>query len=375
MTKVLLVFGTRPEAIKLAPVCHVLKQRSDTFHCRVCVTAQHRQMLDSVLDIFGIRPDHDLDIMAPNQSLERVTAEVLERLSPVLAKERPDIVLVQGDTTSAMAASLCAYYHRIAVGHVEAGLRTGNMYSPFPEEINRRLITQLAQYHFAPTKRARENLLREGISEQNIVVTGNTVIDALLALVERVRQKKTPPAEVAKVLWGEKRVVLITGHRRESFGEPFRHVCLAFKRLAQRNPDVEFVYPVHLNPNVRGPVNEILAGPENFHLVEPLDYLSFVWCMDRSCLIITDSGGIQEEAPALGKPVLVTRDVTERREGIEAGTAKLVGTDQERIVAETQLLLDSPADYERMSRSVNPYGDGHAAERIADFLAPCKTRR
>ena len=367
--RVLLVFGTRPEAIKMAPVYEELHRRGDLFRCKVCVTAQHRQMLDSVLDLFEIQSDYDLDIMAPDQSLERLTAELLERLPPVLAEEQPDVVLVQGDTTTAMVAAICAYYQQIRIGHVEAGLRSANMYSPFPEEINRRVVSHLAQYHFAPTERAREGLLREGVAEDAIAVTGNTVIDALLDLVERARRLSTPPEPVADLAWSEKRVVLITGHRRESFGEPLRRVCMAFRSLAQSNRDVEFVYPVHLNPNVRAPVNEILSGLSNFHLVEPLDYLSFVWCMDHSYLIITDSGGIQEEAPSLGKPVLVTRDVTERREGIEAGTAKLVGTDQDRIVAETQALLDNREQYEAMSCAVNPYGDGHAAERIVDFLA------
>jgi len=298
-----------------------------------------------------------------------VAAEVLARLPPVLTAERPDVVMVQGDTTTAMAASLCAYYQRILVAHIEAGLRTGNRYSPFPEEINRRIVTQLAQYHFAPTERARQNLLREGVAADSILVSGNTVIDALLVLAEKTRQISTPPEPIADVRWKEKRVVLITGHRRESFGEPFRRICSALKSLAQHNPHVEFLYPVHLNPKVRQPVGEILSGLNNFHLVEPLDYLSFVWCMDRCYLIITDSGGIQEEAPSLGKPVLVTRDVTERGEGVAAGTAKLVGTDPERIVAETQTLLDNRERYEAMSHAVNPYGDGHAAERIADFLA------
>jgi UDP-N-acetylglucosamine 2-epimerase len=366
---VLLVFGTRPEAIKMAPVYQALQQRRERFGCRICVTAQHREMLDAVLGVFDIRADHDLDIMAPGQSLDHLAAEVLHRLPPVLAKEKPDLVLVQGDTTTAMVAALCAYYQQIPAGHVEAGLRTGDAYSPFPEEINRRLISHLAHYHFAPTESARANLRREGIDDDAIAVTGNTVIDALLSLVETVRSRPEPPPTVARVDWRQKRVVLITGHRRESFGEPFRRVCRALESLARYNAEVEFVYPVHLNPNVRTPVYEMLSGLSNFYLVEPLDYLSFVWCMDRSYLIITDSGGIQEEAPALGKPVLVTREVTERREGIEAGTAKLVGTDMERIIAETQALLDKPQQYEAMSQAVNPYGDGHAAERIADFLA------
>ncbi|MBM3335384.1 UDP-N-acetylglucosamine 2-epimerase (non-hydrolyzing) [Candidatus Sumerlaeota bacterium] len=374
--RVLLVFGTRPEAIKMAPVYREMRKRSDQFECKVCATAQHREMLDSVLDLFTIRPDYDLDIMAPSQSLERVAAEVFQRLPEVLSAEKPDCVLVQGDTTSAMAAALCAYYQRIAVGHVEAGLRSGNVYSPFPEEINRRVVSHVAQYHFAPTERARQNLMHEGIAADRVVVTGNTVIDALLEAAAKARQIAAPPAAAAaRLAWGEKRVVLITGHRRESFGEPLRRVCSAFRQLSRRNPDVEFFYPVHLNPEVREPVRAMLSGIDNFHLVEPLDYLSFVWCMDRCYLIITDSGGIQEEGPSLGKPVLVTRDVTERSEGIEAGTAKLVGADAERIIGETQSLLDSRDKYEAMSRAVNPYGDGHAAERIADFLATQAIRK
>lgn len=366
--KALLVFGTRPETIKFAPVRSELMRRDDQFNCRVCVTAQHRELLDSALRIFDIHPDYDLDLMSPNQTLDGLTAEVLCRLSPVYESERPDVVLVQGDTTTTMGAALCAYYHHMAVGHIEAGLRSGNIYSPFPEEVNRRIVTQIARYHFAHTERARQNLLGEGVAEEAVAMTGNTVIDELLGAVEKARRLTGPPAGVPDVSWDEKRVVLITGHRRESFGEPMRNICEAFKRLAQRNGDVEFVYPVHLNPNVRGPVGEILSGLANFHLIDPIDYLACVWCMDRAYLIISDSGGIQEEAPALGKPVLVTRDVTERIEGIEAGTAKLVGTDPETIVTETQALLDDPKRYEAMSRAVNPYGDGHAAERIADFL-------
>jgi len=364
--RVLLVFGTRPEAIKMAPIHRVLQARGETFVCRVCVTAQHRQLLDSVLDVFAIRPDDDLDVMVAEQTLEDVTAAVLQRLAAVLRAERPDLVLVQGDTTTAMAAALGAYYQKIAVGHVEAGLRTGDVYSPFPEEMNRRIVTRLARYHFAPTEAARANLAREGVDPAAIAVTGNTVIDALLMAAERARAMPAPEA-AAGIDW-IRRVVLITGHRRENFGAPFRNVCAAFRTLAHRYGEVEFVYPVHLNPNVRRPVGEILSGLPNFHLIEPLDYLAFVWAMDRCHLVITDSGGVQEEAPSLGKPVLVTRENTERPEGIEAGTARLVGTDPARIVGEAARLLDDRAAYEAMSRAVNPYGDGHAAERIADFL-------
>jgi UDP-N-acetylglucosamine 2-epimerase (non-hydrolysing) len=372
--RILLIFGTRPEAIKIAPVYQALRRRADAFNCRVCVTAQHRQLLDSVLSLFEIRPDHDLDVMTPNQSLEGLTAAVLDRLPPVIRAERPDLVLVQGDTTTAMAAALCAHYQKVAVGHIEAGLRTATVGSPFPEEMNRRLVTRLASWHFAPTARARERLLREGVDERSIAVTGNTVIDALLWIVEKVKQAPAP-GPVAHLDWSAgRRLVLITGHRRENFGEPLRNVCAAFRRLAERNPEVDFLYPVHLNPNVRGPVGEILSGLPNFHLTEPLDYLAFVWCMNRSHLIITDYGGVQEEAPSLGKPVLVTREETERWEGIEAGTAKLVGTDPERIVAEAQALLDDPERYRAMSGAANPYGDGHAAERILDFLAGMNAR-
>jgi len=367
--RVLLIFGTRPEAIKMAPVWKELRRRPETFDCKVCVTAQHRRLLDSVLDLFEIRPDYDLDVMVPEQTLERLTAEIFRRLPPVLEAARPDIVLVQGDTTSALAASICAFYARIPIGHIEAGLRTGDRFAPFPEEINRRLISHTADYHFAPTERAKNNLLREGIAENAVAVTGNTVVDALLDVAEKARRITAPPSPVAGVRWAGNRVVLVTGHRRESFGEPLRRIFLALRALAQRNPDVEFLFPVHLNPSVRRPVAEILENLPNFHLVEPLDYLGFVWCMMRSRLIITDSGGIQEEAPSLGVPVLVTREVTERPEAIEAGTAKLVGADTERIVAEAEKLLKDRTSGSVPAGTANPYGDGRAAERIADFLA------
>jgi UDP-N-acetylglucosamine 2-epimerase len=340
---------------------------------RVCATDQHGDLLDPVLNFFSIRPDHRLRVMKHNQTLGGLTARLLERLSPVLADERPDLVVVQGDTTTALAAALSAYYFQIPVAHVEAGLRSGDKFAPFPEEMNRRLITRLADYHFAPTPHARDNLLAEGIRRKSIAVTGNTAIDAVLAVARRVRRTPRPPEPVAAVAWGRRRVVLVTLHRRESFGAPLRRACEALAVLAERNPRVEFVFPVHPNPQVRPVARTVLAGRANVHLVEPLDYLSFVWCMARASLIITDSGGIQEEAPSLGVPVLVARNVTERVEGIVAGMARLVGTDRRKIIAEAQGLLDETARRKtrRKSRPFgrNPYGDGRASERIAAFLA------
>jgi UDP-N-acetylglucosamine 2-epimerase len=373
--RILVVFGTRPEAIKLAPVVHALQGASDRFEVLVCATAQHREMLDSVLRIFEITPDYDLDLMTPDQTLENLTAAVLQRFPAVLEKERPDAVLVQGDTTTVMAAALCAHYRQIDIGHVEAGLRSGNLLAPFPEEANRRIVSQVATWNFAPTIGARENLLRAGVDPDSICVTGNTVVDALLEVVEKAKRLERPPEPILHVPWNGSRVVLITGHRRESHGAPLLRICDAFRRLAEANREVHFVYPVHLNPRVKGPVNEALAGVENFHLTEPLDYLAMVWAMDRAHLIITDSGGIQEEAPALGVPVLVTREVTERTEGVEAGTAKLVGADPDTIVAEAQRLLDDAEAHRAMARAVNPYGDGHASERILEFLEKTQTRK
>ncbi|MBI1179986.1 MAG: UDP-N-acetylglucosamine 2-epimerase (non-hydrolyzing) [Alphaproteobacteria bacterium] len=367
-TRILTVFGTRPEAIKMAPVVKALAA-SPALETRVCVTSQHRQMLDQVLDLFGIRPDYDLNVMKAAQSLADITCGVLTGLAGVLEEWRPDRVLVHGDTTTTFAASLAAYYRKVPVGHVEAGLRTGNRYSPWPEEMNRRLTGALADLHFAPTARARANLLRENAPEGSVFVTGNTVIDALFLALDRLR---ADPGAVARFderfrYLDGKRLVLVTGHRRESFGEGLRNMCGALADLADRG-DVAVLYPVHLNPNVKGPVHEILGGRAAVHLVEPEDYLPFVYLMDRAEIIITDSGGIQEEAPSLGKPVLVTRDTTERPEAVEAGTVIMTGTDRARIVAEATALLDDPTRYEAMSRAHNPYGDGRAAGRIVSYL-------
>lgn len=368
--KVLTVFGTRPEAIKMAPLVRHL-QAAEGIESRLCVTAQHRQMLDQVLDLFEIRPDHDLDLMRPGQDLHSLTAEILHGLRPVLELERPDIVLVHGDTTTTFSASLASFYLRIPVGHVEAGLRTGNLYSPWPEEANRRLTAVLARIHFAPTEVASACLVRENVPAANIVVTGNTVIDALQSV--RARLDADPDLRNAQArrfpfLRENARLLLITGHRRENFGEGFERVCQAIARLARRHPDLDLVYPVHLNPNVREPVGRLLSDIPNVHLVDPLDYLPFVYLMTRATLILTDSGGIQEEAPALGKPVLVMRNTTERPEAIDAGTARLVGTDVDSITGGVSMLLEDRTEYERMAFAHNPYGDGRACERIVHAL-------
>lgn len=364
--KVLLAFGTRPEAIKLAPVIKELDRRPDRFRVVVLVTAQHRGMLDQVLEVFDIRPDYDLDIMKPGQTLGEVTVRALAGVERVLAEERPDWVLVQGDTTSVFVSALAAYYQRTRVGHVEAGLRTADKYSPYPEEMNRRLASVLADLHFAPTRRARENLRREGVPARSIYVTGNTVIDALEMALRSTKPWQVP---VLDSVPAGQRVVLVTAHRRESFGPGFERICRALALLAERNPGIEVIYPVHLNPNVRKPVMRILKRRPRVHLIEPLEYLPFAHLMERAYLILTDSGGIQEEAPAIGKPVLVMRDKTERPEAIEAGVAKLVGTDVERIVREGERLLNSERAYRRMARATNPFGDGRAARRIAGILA------
>lgn len=368
--KVLAVFGTRPESIKLAPLVLKLSQAPD-FELRICVTAQHREMLDQVLDLFEIKPSYDLDIMKPGQTLNQITARVLEGLDAVYTDYAPDIVLVHGDTSTTFAASLCAYHHKIRVGHVEAGLRTGNLYSPFPEEANRKLTGVITDIHFAPTDRAAENLRREGVSDTKIVVTGNTVIDALFLVTEKI--EKTPElsrqlAEQLSFLDASKRLVLVTGHRRESFGGGFERICQSLRRIAEGHPDVQIVYPVHLNPNVQEPVRRHLSSVDNIVLIEPIDYLPFVYLMMQSHIILTDSGGIQEEAPSLGKPVLVMRDTTERPEAVEAGTVRLVGTDVERICGEAERLLTDPAAYREMSLAHNPYGDGHACGRILEAL-------
>lgn len=368
--KVLTVFGTRPEAIKMAPLVKHL-QSLPGIRSRVCVTAQHRQMLDQVLELFEIDPDHDLNVMRPGQDLVSITSEILRSLQPVLAEERPDIVLVHGDTTTTFAATLSAFYQRIAVGHVEAGLRTGNLYSPWPEEANRKLTGALARLHFAPTDVSRDNLLRENVPASHIVVTGNTVIDALLSVRAKLETSPTLSAELAgrfPFLRDSARLLLITGHRRENFGDGFERICRAIAKLARRYPDMDLVYPVHLNPNVREPVGRLLSGIANVHLIEPQDYLPFVYLMIRSTVILTDSGGIQEEAPALGKPVLVMRDTTERPEAIAAGTARLVGTDEASIADGVASLLDDAVEYRRMAFAHNPYGDGKACERIARSL-------
>lgn len=370
MKKALVVFGTRPEAIKMAPV---VKQMQEHFggEVRVCVTAQHRQMLDQVLNLFGIVPEYDLNLMKPGQDLTDITANVLTALSSVLDDFSPDVVLVHGDTTTTFAASLAAYYKKIPVAHVEAGLRTGNPYSPWPEEMNRKLTGAIAAFHFAPTVTSRDNLLKESVNAGSIFVTGNTVIDALLDVVKKIDSDqglKSGLEQQFAFLNPQKRTILITGHRRENFGKGFEEICNALAKLATRD-DVELVYPVHLNPNVQEPVRRLLGGIPNIHLIAPLDYLPFVYLMNRSYLIITDSGGIQEEAPSLGKPVLVIRDTTERPEAVEAGTVKLVGTDAGKICRETTTLLDDSAAYQRMAFAHNPYGDGHAAKRIVDVLS------
>lgn len=369
---VLAVFGTRPEAIKMAPVVKALQNES-TISVKVCVTAQHRQMLDQVLSLFDIKPEHDLDIMKPGQDLFDITSNVLLGLKEVFRKEKPDIVLVHGDTTTTLAASLAAYYCRLPLGHIEAGLRTGEKYAPFPEEINRRVTGVLTDIHFAPTETARNNLLAEGVSNDSIYVTGNTVLDALLTVAERIRNDSAIRFEMEKrfsYLDPAKRLILVTGHRRENFGDGFEYICRALAKIAELHQDVEILYPVHLNPNVQEPVNRILGCYKhtNVHLIEPVDYLPFVYLMDQSYLIITDSGGVQEEAPSLGKPVLVMRDTTERPEAVKAGTVKLVGTNTEMIFNEVSNLLNNPTAYRMMAQAHNPYGDGLSAGRIVAVL-------
>ena len=367
--KILTILGTRPEAIKLAPVIMELECRPDQFISKVCATSQHREMLDQVLTLFDIEPDYDLDIMAPGQTLAQITARATEGLDRVIAKERPDLVLVQGDTTTALCGALTSYYQQVKVGHVEAGLRTGNKYAPFPEEINRLLVGQIADLHFAPTEYARQALLREGVPDANVFITGNTVIDALLWVRERVRAVRPElPGGLSESLDGHQ-VILVTGHRRESFGQGFENICRAIREVADAFLTAAFVYPVHLNPNVREPVNRILGGHPRVHLIEPLTYALFVWLMDRATVVLTDSGGVQEEAPSLGKPVLVMRETTERPEGIAAGNARLVGVNQERIVDELMKLLRNPQERASMTTVSNPYGDGLAARRIIDVLA------
>ena len=379
MKKILLVFGTRPEAIKMAPLVKKLQANPEEFQTIVCVTGQHREMLDQVLRLFDITPDYDLNIMKPNQDLYDITSRILLGMRDVLKEVQPDIVLVHGDTTTSMAAALAAFYQQIPVGHVEAGLRTGNIYSPWPEEMNRLMTGRISTVHFSPTPLAKQNLLQEHVDEAKIVVTGNTVIDALQMVVERLKNDEQLAGEVKEKVFNmgydvnrlseDRRLVLITGHRRENFGEGFLNICHAIKNLSESYPNVDFVYPMHLNPNVRKPVLEILGeGADNVFLIEPLDYLPFVYMMQHSTLILTDSGGVQEEAPGLGKPVLVMRDTTERPEAVEAGTVLLVGTNREKIEQGVSMLLDDADCYRRMSEAVNPYGDGLACERIVKKL-------
>ena len=389
MKKIMLVFGTRPEAIKMCPLVKEFQKYPETFETIVCVTGQHRQMLDMVLSIFDVQPDYDLNIMQQGQDLYDVTSRVLTGMRDVFKECRPDVVLVHGDTTTSTAAALAAFYQQIPVGHVEAGLRTHNIYSPWPEEMNRQITGRIANYNFAPTPLSRQNLLEEKVNEQSIIVTGNTVIDALYWVVNKMKSDVALSGELKTTLStagydvnrlnenddeneNKRRLVLITGHRRENFGNGFIHMCTAIRDLAQKYPDVDFVYPMHLNPNVRKPIHEVfgedLSGWDNMFFIEPLEYLSFVYLMEKSDIVLTDSGGIQEEAPGLGKPVLVMRDTTERPEALASGTVHLVGTDYDKIVGEVSTLLDDAQAYERMSKAVNPYGDGKACLRIVEFL-------
>ena len=380
MKKIMLVFGTRPEAIKMAPLVKEFQKHPGKFETIVCVTGQHRQMLDQVLNLFEITPDYDLDIMKQGQDLYDITSRVLLGMREVLQKATPDVVLVHGDTTTSTAAALAAFYRQIPVGHVEAGLRTHNIYSPWPEEINRQITGRIATYNFAPTQLSKANLLREAVDERSITVTGNTVVDALYWVVDKIKEDKNLSEELKKILQaagydpdrlsGDKRLVLITGHRRENFGDGFINMCTAIKDLTQKYPDVDFVYPMHLNPNVRKPIHQVfgedLSNLGNMFFIEPLEYLSFVYLMEKSTIVLTDSGGIQEEAPGLGKPVLVMRDTTERPEALEAGTVKLVGTNYDKIMEEVSRLLDDSNYYDTMSKAVNPYGDGQGCRRIVE---------
>ena len=380
MKKIMLVFGTRPEAIKMAPLVKEFQKHPDKFETIVCVTGQHRQMLDQVLNLFEITPDYDLDIMKQGQDLYDITSRVLLGMREVLQKATPDVVLVHGDTTTSTAAALAAFYRQIPVGHVEAGLRTHNIYSPWPEEINRQITGRIATYNFAPTQLSKANLLREAVDERSITVTGNTVVDALYWVVDKIKEDKNLSEELKNILQAagynpdrlsdDKRLVLITGHRRENFGDGFINMCTAIKDLTQKYPDVDFVYPMHLNPNVRKPIHQVfgedLSNLGNMFFIEPLEYLSFVYLMEKSTIVLTDSGGIQEEAPGLGKPVLVMRDTTERPEALEAGTVKLVGTNYDKIMEEVSRLLDDSDYYDTMSKAVNPYGDGQGCRRIVE---------
>lgn len=379
--KVMIVFGTRPEAIKMAPLVRKLQEKTNEIQAIVCVTGQHREMLDQVLHIFDIKPDYDLNIMKQGQDLYDITTRVLMGMREVLREVCPDVVLVHGDTTTSTATALAAFYQQIPVGHVEAGLRTYNVYSPWPEEMNRQITGRIATYHLAPTLQSERNLLLEGVRKEAIVVTGNTVIDALYLVIKKTQEDEDLEAELKanlKVsgydisrLSGKRKLVLITGHRRENFGDGFLSICKAIRILVEKYQNIDFIYPMHLNPNVRKPINEIFSEQHftNLFFIEPLEYLSFVYLMEKSTIVLTDSGGIQEEAPGLGKPVLVMRDTTERPEALEAGTVKLVGTDGKKIVSEVSMLLDDEAYYMKMSNAINPYGDGMASNRIYDFLS------
>ncbi|ACI22156.1 non-hydrolyzing UDP-N-acetylglucosamine 2-epimerase [Thermodesulfovibrio yellowstonii] len=372
MRKILMIFGTRPEAIKMAPLYWEFKKYQEDFDVKVCVTAQHRQMLDQVLNFFNIKPDYDLNLMRNNQSLFNITSDSIVELEKVYDDFNPHIVLVQGDTTTSFTSALSAYYKKIKVAHIEAGLRSGNKYSPFPEEINRVLVGHIADYHFAPTEKAKQNLYNEGIRE-NVWVVGNTVIDALFLGLRILEENEELRSKIELYFNGifefqREKIILVTGHRRESFGEGFENICNALKEIAESYPELKIIYPVHLNPNVREPVNRILNGIKNIFLLEPLEYPYLIWLMSKSFLILTDSGGIQEEAPSLGKPVLVMREVTERVEGIEAGTASLVGIKKENIVKAVQSLIENTSEYHKMARAINPYGDGLSSKRIVEII-------
>lgn len=369
--KNLIIFGTRPEAIKMAPLIHEFKKNSEKFETRVCITAQHREMLDQVLDFFNINPDYDLNLMRPNQNLFNLTSDIILNLKPVLEDFEPDFVYVHGDTTTTMAAALASFYHGSKVCHIEAGLRTYNLQSPFPEEMNRQVTTVLTNFNFAPTETSKNNLLNEGRDEKSICVTGNTVIDALFYGVEKVNAPNYTDTEIdylKKIIKNDKRLILVTGHRRENHGEGFIRICESLRQIAEQHHDVQIIYPVHLNPNVKKPVYELLSEIDNISLIAPLAYPAFIWLMEKAYLLITDSGGVQEEAPSLGKPVLVMRDTTERPEAVTAGTVILVGTDKEKIISETERLLNDKHAYHQMSKVINPYGDGKASERIVEFI-------
>ncbi len=375
MKKILIVFGTRPEAIKMAPLVKELENKSRLFNTKVCVTAQHREMLDQVLSIFEIYPDYDLNIMKEGQDLYDITCHVLLGIRKVLEEFNPDLLLVHGDTTTSTSSALAAFYRQIPIGHIEAGLRTGNIYSPWPEEMNRLLTGRLTQFHFSPTLTSKQNLLNENVDEKNIFVTGNTVIDALYMVLKKIKDNIELKNEIIKKISDDgykfrnnRKIILVTGHRRENFGEGFINICEAIREIALKYPHFDIIYPVHLNPNVQKPVYSLLQNIQNVYLIEPTEYLSFVYLMEQSYIILTDSGGIQEEAPGLGKPVLVMRNTTERPEAVEAGTVRLVGTDKIKIVKELSELIDNKSSYLKMSRAINPYGDGHASERIVDIL-------